>query len=177
MVFEVLHESYLVPVGEVIEVLEELLFLSVGFEIVFVLQHGLSDHVFSEGPGLLLSEFLEIVWFGEQHVVGVNLIVRFENLIKALLEDWVSGQSSFKEPRLESSLSSLIGLKVIGKLTVLEFKDLLFNNISVVFVVIMLCCVVLEIIKGWVKLSLSSQEFIVHFLINELIVLMDLWIS
>jgi hypothetical protein len=59
MIFEELHESDLVSVGEVVKILEEAGLFVIALIIIFKLLHTFVDHVFSEWSGFFFSDVSE----------------------------------------------------------------------------------------------------------------------
>ena len=128
-----LHESNAIPVADIIEVLEEALFLFIGLVVVSVLLHALFGHVFADGIGFIHGGVIELVWVNEELTKRMVLAASLVDFVQVFFEDGVAGLRTFPEAIDDTTLTAGEGYRVICILSVFVLEYFIFNQVFIVF--------------------------------------------
>jgi len=161
-VFTNLHESNLIPVADVIEILEENCLFFVSFIIILVLLDGFSRHVLANGSRLYVDRvFVVVLVYEETSKPGV-LAVAVVQVDEVLLYGSVSCFGSLPEPIHHTNLTAHIRVWVISILSVFVLEYFVFNHVFIVLVNLIVMAYFYEIVSFGVEFMIICSGVRVH---------------
>jgi hypothetical protein len=127
VVFTNFHEANSISVGEVIKVFKETMFLSISLVVITVLLDSFASHVLTVNISLINSSTLIVLDIKSNlSNRGIN-VISVVNVNNISFNTHVTLFSTFPESVSNTTRAVLEYLWAISVLSVLKFKDFLFN--------------------------------------------------